>query len=96
MWEKGFVAYEQRTFTLLFCRVFFFSFPPCNLDCPERLLEVGFVMRQLFSAGILYVGSNKGAWEQVGGTARAFCTLNRCSLKLKKHICGAIPGLFMI
>lgn len=23
-----------------------------------------------------------------------FCTLNRCSLKLKKHICGAIPGLF--
>ena len=73
MWEKGFLAYEAENIHSFICShfFFFFSFPPCNFDCPERLLEVGFVMRQLFSAEILYVGSNKRAWEQVGGTARA-------------------------
>ena len=70
---ERFLGLRSREHSLFYLQsfFFFFSFPPCNFDCPERLLEVGFVMRQLFSAEILYVGSNKRAWEQVGGTARA-------------------------
>lgn len=34
-------------------------FYPCNFYCPEHLLHVDFVIRQLVSVGIPYVGSSK-------------------------------------
>lgn len=51
------MAYEAENIHSFICSLFFFLFPLAT-DCPERFTTgVGFVMRQLFSAGILYVGS---------------------------------------
>lgn len=68
---------------------------PRNFYCPGYLLDVEFAVRQLFSAGILCVGSNKRGPGKVGLTVGTFGTLNWCSQqKLEKRFCGGSSGPF--